>query len=284
MALKPKDIYLDFTTKDMVTLVCSQYDKDSRTYIIHLLDNGRVFSINPSAYSLLFKMDKKDNTKILNECTINDDGTATYTLTEQSCLFAGIFDIQFMLVDIDNQTIIHTMPARLNVTKSVADNVEIEIESSNEFNALNHLITTNKKLNKLLETNEQTRQENEAIRIDNEKKRQIYEGDRKNAENIRVTNENTRIKNENIRKANEIIRQDQEINRQTNTATAIKNAEDATKRANDATEAQKTAINNCLAQAKSYTDSKLSDFEIITSSSTTLPSNQRVGGYWIYEE
>ncbi len=239
--IKTKDIYLDFTSKDMVTIQCTQYDVNSRTYNIHLLDSGKVFNINPSDYSLLFKMNKKDNTKILNECTINTDGSATYTLTEQSCLFDGIFDIQFMLIDTDNQTIIHTMPAKLNVTKTVADNVDIE--SSDEFNALNNLLASNKKLNELLEANEQLRKENEEERTANENNRKISETNRQNAEierddaeSVRVSNENVRISNENIRQSNETVRQSQEADRETNTSNAIINADTATKRANDATD------------------------------------------------
>lgn len=137
--IKPLDIYLDFFAKDIISIPCTQYDKDARTLIIHLLDKGKIFNLDSTKHTLLFKMTKKDNTKILNEADINSDGTATYIITEQSCIYAGVYDIQFMLIDISDETIIHTMPAKLSITQTVADNVQIE--SSNEFNALNNLFT-----------------------------------------------------------------------------------------------------------------------------------------------
>ena len=136
------DIYLDFTSKDMVTIQCCQYDDKSRTYIIHLMDKGKEITLDNNKHQLVFKQDKKDGTSIFNECTIKSDGTAEYTLTEQSCVFAGIHDIQFMLYDIESNEVINTMPAKLNVTKSVADNVKIE--SSNDYNKLNHLLLESK--------------------------------------------------------------------------------------------------------------------------------------------
>lgn len=132
------DIYLDFTSKDMVTIQCCQYDEKSRTYIIHLMDKGKEITLDNNKHKLVFKQDKKDGTSIFNDCTIKSDNTVQYTLTEQSCIFAGVHDIQFMLYDIESREIINTIPAKLNVTKSVADNVKIE--SSDEYNKLNNLL------------------------------------------------------------------------------------------------------------------------------------------------
>ena len=141
------------------------------------------------------------------------------------------------------------MPFRLNITKSVTDNVEIE--SSDEFNALNNMILKETERIKIVEELEKKITEAETIRVNNEEVRKSNENtrisnenNRINAENIRVANENIRIKNENVRKANEVIRQDQETNRQANTATAIKNAEAATKRANDATDDLQNKLNS----------------------------------------
>ena len=66
MALNKKDVYLDFTTKDLVTILCTQYDKDSRTYTIHFLDDGKPFLINKTNRKVMFKMTKKDNKKVLD--------------------------------------------------------------------------------------------------------------------------------------------------------------------------------------------------------------------------
>lgn len=249
MALNKKDVYLDFTTKDLVTILCTQYDKDSRTYIIHFLDDGKPFLINKTNRKVMFKMTKKDNKKVLDDCAINSDGTVNFELTEQICVFHGIYDVQFVLFDSNDMSVVYTMPFRLNITKSVTDNVEIE--SSDEFNALNNMILKETERIKIVEELEKKITEAETIRVNNEEVRKSNENtrisnenNRINAENIRVANENIRIKNENVRKANEVIRQDQETNRQANTATAIKNAEAATKRANDATDDLQNKLNS----------------------------------------
>lgn len=249
MALNKKDVYLDFTTKDLVTILCTQYDKDSRTYTIHFLDDGKPFLINKTNRKVMFKMTKKDNKKVLDDCAINSDGTVNFELTEQICVFHGIYDVQFVLFDSNDMSVVYTMPFRLNITKSVTDNVEIE--SSDEFNALNNMILKETERIKIVEELEKKITEAETIRVNNEEVRKSNENtrisnenNRINAENIRVANENIRIKNENVRKANEVIRQDQETNRQANTATAIKNAEAATKRANDATDDLQNKLNS----------------------------------------
>lgn len=249
MALNKKDVYLDFTTKDLVTILCTQYDKDSRSFIIHFLDDGKPFLIDGTNRKVMFKMTKKDNKKVLDDCAINSDGTVNFELTEQICVFHGIYDVQFVLFDSNDMSVVHTMPFRLNIAKTVADN--IEIESSDEFNALNNMILKETERIKIVEELEKKITEAETIRVNNEEVRKSNENtrisnenNRINAENIRVANENIRIKNENVRKANEVIRQDQETNRQANTATAIKNAEAATKRANDATDDLQNKLNS----------------------------------------
>lgn len=249
MALNKKDVYLDFTTKDLVTILCTQYDKDSRSFIIHFLDDGKPFLIDGTNRKVMFKMTKKDNKKVLDDCAINSDGTVNFELTEQICVFHGIYDVQFVLFDSNDMSVVYTMPFRLNITKSVTDNVEIE--SSDEFNALNNMILKETERIKIVEELEKKITEAETIRVNNEEVRKSNENtrisnenNRINAENIRVANENIRIKNENIRKANEVIRQDQETNRQANTATAIKNAEAATKKTNDATDDLQNKLNS----------------------------------------
>jgi hypothetical protein len=260
---KIQDIYLDITAHDLVSIKCSQYDVNSRTYTIHLLDNGKIYLLDSSLHYLKFKQDKQDGTMVFNDCTINSDGTATYTLTEQSCLFAGAYNIQFIIYDISSKQILNILPARLSVAKSVADN--LKIQSTNEFNTLNKIILENEDIQKQLlqvkkeveefekeaEVQESTRQQNETSRIsaennrvsaENERnetesqrvaaenKRASSESDRLDAEKIRVQNENERISNEDkrndseqIRVSNEETRKSQENTRESNEADRINN-------------------------------------------------------------
>lgn len=142
------------------------------------------------------------------------------------------------LTDEETGIIYSTKNFIVNIDKTAVDNSEIA--SSDEFDALNNLISTNKKLNDELNANEEIRKaneneriKNENLRINNENTRENNELSRQDAEAIRVENENERIVNENTRKSNEIIRQNQETDRQTNTATAIANANVAAQNAND---------------------------------------------------
>lgn len=233
--IQPIDIYLDFTAKNLVTISCTQYDKDARTLVIHLLDNGRTFHLDASKHELIFKMTKKDNKSVLNDCTINSDGTATFILSEQICIFAGIYDVQFMMADITDQTVIHTMPAKLNISKTAADNTAIE--SSDEFDTLNRLILSNQDVeDALLDTKqnmdtflenadaqERLRQDNERIRSANENSRveielvrQTQEDERQTAEAERKQSENLRAENETARSNAENSRQNAENSRQLN--------------------------------------------------------------------
>ena len=207
---------------------------DNARYIVcTLTENGVPRSVKENEVARI-RLQKPDKTYIYNDCDIIEDGRVLITLTEQILAVEGNAVCDIQLTDEETEIIYSTKNFIINVDKTAVDNSIIE--SSNEFNAFNNLISTNKKLNEELKTNEQIRNVNEDERIENEKIRQKNESNRGIAEIKREDAESIRVENENIRKANEIIRQDQESDRQTNTATAIANAEAATKRANDATD------------------------------------------------
>ena len=279
VTVKPQEIYLDFTAKNMVTIPCTQYDKDARTLHIHLLDNGKLFCLDSTMHELLFKMTKKDNKTILNDCTIDSDGTASFVLTEQICIFDGIYDIQFMLANHTDKTIIHTIPARLNISKSVADH--IEIESSDEFDTLNRMILDNEDTkNKLLQTkadmenfqlnaesqenirqtNETIRQEKEAARQTNETARQENESFRETKEAARTASEEQRTTNETTRSQAETLRVQAENNRNTNEENRITAFADMKQMVTD--------MNTTISQNKSVWDDKYTKNEVDNKFST----------------
>jgi hypothetical protein len=212
---------------------------DTARYIVcTLTENGIPRTIKSNEVARI-RLQKPDKTYVYNDCKIIEDGRVFITLTEQILAVEGNALCDIQVTDEEAGIVYSTKNFIVNIDETAVDNSIIE--SSNEFDALNNLITTNKKLNEELESNESVRQKNESTRITNE-------NDRSEAENNRIANENERIANEKERKfaennrevaeskreKNENTRQTQESERQTNTATAISNAENATKKANNA--------------------------------------------------
>jgi len=204
---------------------------NSRYIACTLTENGIPRAVKKDEAARI-RLQKPDKTYVYNDCDILEDGRVLITLTEQILAAEGnaICDIQ--LVNEQTEAVYSTKNFIINIDKTAVNNSIIA--SSDEFDALNKLIATNKKINEELKANEKVRQENENERIENENRRIENENERKDKENARQNAESERVKAENIRKANETVRQNQESDRQTNTATAISNAEKATKKANDA--------------------------------------------------
>ncbi len=211
---------------------------NSRYILCTLTENGIPRSVKTNEVARI-RLQKPDKTYVYNECDVLEDGRVLITLTEQILAVEGNAVCDIQLVDEQTEIIYSTKNFIINIDKTAVNNSVIA--SSSEFDALNKLIATNKKINEELKANEKVRQENESERIENENERKGNEADRQNteservnAENVRKANENVRISNENTRKVNETVRQNQEADRQINTAAAIENAEKATKTANDA--------------------------------------------------
>lgn len=210
----------------------------ARYMVCTLTENGIPRSVKENEAARI-RLQKPDRTYVYNDCDILEDGRVFITLTEQILAVEGNAVCDIQLTDEKTGIIYSTKNFIINIDKTAVNNSVIE--STDEFDALNHLIATNKKINEELEANETVRQENEAERIEAETARQSSEIDRQNAETqrnhaeaARIENENIRITNENTRQANETVRQDQETDRENNTAAAIANAKIAAKNAQDA--------------------------------------------------
>lgn len=205
---------------------------DTARYIIcTLTENGIPRNVKENETARI-RLQKPDKTYVYNDCDILEDGRILITLTEQILSVEGNAVCDIQLTDEETQVIYSTKNFIINIDCTAVNNSIIE--SSDEFGALNSLISTNKKLNTELQTNENIRKENENTRISsenirksNEETRKSIESQRVNAENTRITSENTRISHENIRITNE-------TNRQADTALAISNSEKATQKANNA--------------------------------------------------
>lgn len=124
--------------------ICRAKHLDTARYLLcTLTENGIPRNVKNDEVARI-RLQKPDKTYVYNDCTVIEDGRVLITLTEQILAVEGnaICDIQ--LTNENTGIIYSTKNFTINIDKTAVDNSVIE--SSNEFNALNNLIITNKKL------------------------------------------------------------------------------------------------------------------------------------------
>ncbi|MBD5156565.1 MAG: BppU family phage baseplate upper protein [Butyrivibrio sp.] len=206
---------------------------NSRYIVCTLTENGVPRGIKTNEVARI-RLQKPDKTYVYNDCELLEDGRVLITLTEQILAAEGNAVCDIQLTNEDTGIIYSTKNFIINIDRTAVDNGVIE--SSDEFDALNNLIATNKKLNDEIKADENLRQSNEVARQQNETDRENAETERSEAEAVRTSNENERIISENVRKQNE-------ANRQSNIASAVTNAETAAQKANAAADALQDKLN-----------------------------------------
>lgn len=130
----PKKITLDLCINKHVYTRVAQWDDKSREIIITLTDNGKVFPIDSSQYSVkveYLKSDKKSVVYNIPSENILPNGTIKFVLTDQMCASYGQNEARLFLLDKINQEIIHTMHFNVVVDKEVLNNNHVT--SSNEY-------------------------------------------------------------------------------------------------------------------------------------------------------
>ena len=128
-------------------LVMKEGDIKSREIIVTIIDNGQPFDI--TNHLVKFKWHKPDHTYIFNDCNITENGKALINCTEQMLIVGGIAKVEVILYDdSDAKTVLSTMEFDVSIRNSVISNTDIE--STDEFGALNNLILSNKDLNESL--------------------------------------------------------------------------------------------------------------------------------------
>lgn len=125
-----RHIILDVSVHKYVAVVIKQYDKNIREIIVKVTDNGKPYPID-STIQPRIKCKKSDNTYIVNDCTVLDDGDVQIDVTEQMTTASGICDYELVLFDAATDKILHTMNFIINVKKAVFS--DEEITSTNEF-------------------------------------------------------------------------------------------------------------------------------------------------------
>ena len=206
---------------------------NSRYIVCTLTENGVPRGVKTNEVAR-FRLQKPDKTYVYNDCELLEDGRVLITLTEQILAAEGNAVCDIQLTNEDTGIIYSTKNFIINIDRTAVDNGVIE--SSDEFDALNNLIATNKKLNDEIKADENLRQSNEVARQQNETDRENAETERSKAEAVRTSNENERIISENVRKQNE-------ANRQSNIASAVTNAETAAQKADAAADALQDKLN-----------------------------------------
>lgn len=153
--INPQKITLDLSRKTYTIVDIAQYDRDSRILNITITDKGKPVVLDNN-YKVVIKYLKTDNTFVLNDCDIKDDGTVEVIFTEQMCASDGECRGELMITKSANSAdskakVIHTMPFIANVEKAVfPDNT---VTSTYECSTLNRLISEeSERVNTLIET------------------------------------------------------------------------------------------------------------------------------------
>lgn len=122
---------------------------DNARYIVCTLTENGIPRNVKSNEVVRIRLQKPDKQPVYNDCDILEDGRVFITLTEQILAVEGnaICDIQ--LTNEETGVIYSTKNFIINIDKTAVQNSVIE--SSYEFDALNNLITSNKKLKEWFE-------------------------------------------------------------------------------------------------------------------------------------
>ena len=135
--IKPKHIVLDLYQNKYVMIQASQYDIDSRKLIIHVTSDGEFFKIPQKNYDASIEYKKSDNTIGVVDCEILEDGTLSFTITDQMVAVPGYCKCDLLLAS--NKEAVNTNAFIINVRESAVQGDEYE--SKDEFTSLTKTIT-----------------------------------------------------------------------------------------------------------------------------------------------
>ena len=127
-----KHIILDVSVNKYVSVLVKENDAKTRKIIAKVTDNGKPYSINNTIIPRI-KCSKADNTIVVNDCIILDNGNIEIDITEQITACAGQHDCELILFSASTDQVLHTMNFIINVKESACS--DEDIISSNEFNA-----------------------------------------------------------------------------------------------------------------------------------------------------
>ena len=156
--ITPREINIDFSSGRYIVIDVKQYDSKSRFVKVTCFNCGDRVYLNRNECYAFVRYKKSDSFNIFNSCVISSDGTILFELSEQMLASTGMCCADIMIVDItksdvntdmtildedgritaNNCSILSTMTFFIHVLPRPIDGEEIE--SSNEFSALNDLL------------------------------------------------------------------------------------------------------------------------------------------------
>lgn len=153
-----RDITIDFSNSRYIIINAKQHDSKSRFLRITCTNLGQKVSLNSADYSAFIRYKKSDGYNVFNKCILSTEGQIIFELTEQMLSTVGTSYADLVIVDLaksninddltimsadghiieNNGSIISTMTFYINVLEKPL--TDWDIESSNEFSALNDLL------------------------------------------------------------------------------------------------------------------------------------------------
>lgn len=150
-----KEIKVDFHNTKYISVNAKQYDI-GRYISVSCYNQGNVFPINNIENYAFIRYRKPDELNVFNSCEITNNGKILIKLTEQMLSFSGRAYVDIVIVNNtpvsadkitinngelltnENANVLSTMLLTVNVIDAAIDNNEIE--STNEYEALNELL------------------------------------------------------------------------------------------------------------------------------------------------
>lgn len=153
-----RDITIDFSNSRYIIINAKQHDSKSRFLRITCTNLGQKVSLNSADYSAFIRYKKSDGYNVFNKCILSTEGQIIFELTEQMLSTVGTSYADLVIVDLaksninddltimsadgriieNNGSIISTMTFYINVLEKPL--TDWDMESSNEFSALNDLL------------------------------------------------------------------------------------------------------------------------------------------------
>lgn len=136
-----KYIILDITKNRYVSVQVKQNDRNIRTIIATITNNGKPYHIDSYIVPRI-KCKKSDGTYVVNDCTILEDGNIKIQVTDQMTICDGMHDCELALFEVnteeETEKVLHTMNFIINVKQAVFS--DDEISSTNEFKSFENAL------------------------------------------------------------------------------------------------------------------------------------------------
>lgn len=153
-----REITVDFSNSRYIILNAKQHDSKSRFVRITCTNLEQKIHLNPTDYSAFIRYLKPDGYGVFHKCIISTEGQIIFELTEQMLSTVGTSYADLVIIDVaktdinndltiiskdgriieNNDSIASTMTFYINVLEKPLN--DWDIESSNEFSALNDLL------------------------------------------------------------------------------------------------------------------------------------------------